>query len=212
MVLVNSGFHPRNKFNNHKKFWHTYSKMFASPAVGRKCLEKKNRFWRGATSLACPRRPHVSGRPCYLHSAVYGVFLYTVNWCKTSCLMCIPVLLFSRFRFCPFSYRRSKKKSHFVTNLKLYSFFWGIPRRLNLMCRRFGTLCSIFMGGVSTPKHPIERIQHSEHGGSLRSRNLMLWIFRAAVHYTLSHFQPFCTMFITHLLLLHVSANVYGRL
>ena len=28
----------------------------------------------------------------------------------------------------------------------LYSFFWVIPRRLNFLCRRFGTLCSIFIG------------------------------------------------------------------
>jgi len=25
----------------------------------------------------------------------------------------------------------------------LYAFFWVIPRRLNFICRRFGTLCSI---------------------------------------------------------------------
>ena len=31
----------------------------------------------------------------------------------------------------------------------LYSFFWTIPRPLNSMCGRFGTLCSIFIGGVS---------------------------------------------------------------
>ena len=148
----------------------------------------KKSFWRGATSLSCPRRPHVSGRPCYQHAAVYGVFLCTVNWCTSSCLVCIPVLLFSRFRFCllRFSYHRSKKKSHFVTNLKLYSFFWVIPRHLNFMCRRFGTLCSIFIGGVSTPKHPIERIQHSKQGESLKSRNLMLCIVCAAVQYTQS--------------------------
>jgi hypothetical protein len=29
----------------------------------------------------------------------------------------------------------------------LYAFFWVIPRRLNFICRRFGTLCSIFIGG-----------------------------------------------------------------
>ena len=29
----------------------------------------------------------------------------------------------------------------------LCAFFWAIPRRLNFICRRFGTLCSIFMGG-----------------------------------------------------------------
>jgi len=28
----------------------------------------------------------------------------------------------------------------------LYVFFWVIPRRLNFICRRFGTLCSIFIG------------------------------------------------------------------
>jgi hypothetical protein len=28
----------------------------------------------------------------------------------------------------------------------LYYFFLVIPRRLNFLCRRFGTLCSIFVG------------------------------------------------------------------
>ena len=28
----------------------------------------------------------------------------------------------------------------------LYSFYWLIPRRLNFICRRFETLCSIFIG------------------------------------------------------------------
>jgi hypothetical protein len=28
----------------------------------------------------------------------------------------------------------------------LYAFFWLIPRRLNFICRRFETLCSIFIG------------------------------------------------------------------
>jgi len=28
----------------------------------------------------------------------------------------------------------------------VYVFFWVIPRRLNFICRRFGTLCSIFIG------------------------------------------------------------------
>jgi len=32
----------------------------------------------------------------------------------------------------------------------LYSFFRVIPRRLNFMCRRFGTLCSIFKSCVHT--------------------------------------------------------------
>jgi len=28
-------------------------------------------------------------------------------------------------------------------------FFWAIPRRLNFICRRFGTSCTIFIGGVN---------------------------------------------------------------
>jgi hypothetical protein len=31
-------------------------------------------------------------------------------------------------------------------NIKMYVFFWVIPRRLNFICRRFGTLCSVFIG------------------------------------------------------------------
>jgi len=31
----------------------------------------------------------------------------------------------------------------------LYSSFWVIPRRLNFTCRRFGTHCYVFIGGVS---------------------------------------------------------------
>jgi len=31
----------------------------------------------------------------------------------------------------------------------LYFLFWANPRRLNFMCWRFRTLCSIFIGGVS---------------------------------------------------------------
>jgi hypothetical protein len=67
--------------------------------------------------------------------------------------------------------------------LVLYSFFWVIPRHLNFMYRRFGTLCSIFIGPMDTTykdgtecyatsahkiqtpgDHPEERIQHSQHG------------------------------------------------
>jgi hypothetical protein len=78
----------------------------------------------------------------------------------------------------------------------LYSFFWVIPWHLNFACRHLGTLCPIFIGGVSrknllTPpmkmeqtecsemsaykiqtlgNYPKERMKHSEHSGSLKSR------------------------------------------
>jgi len=36
--------------------------------------------------------------------------------------------------------------SHSRVNKVLYTFFWVIPRRLKCICRRFGTLCYIFIG------------------------------------------------------------------
>ena len=43
---------------------------------------------------------------------------------------------------------RERERGGFIlsTNFKLCSFFWVTPRRLNFICRRFGTLCSIFAG------------------------------------------------------------------
>jgi len=40
----------------------------------------------------------------------------------------------------------------------LYSFFWVIPRRLNFIYRRFGTLCSIFIGGVGRKNNRDENV------------------------------------------------------
>jgi len=77
-----------------------------------------------------------------------------------------------------------------INNFKLYSFFWVIPRRLNVMCRRFGTPCS-FIGGVlmtmgqikcsetsehkiqTSGNHPKGRTQLSEHGQSLKSKTII---------------------------------------
>ena len=55
---------------------------------------------------------------------------------------------------CERSLSASPQHSPFVSfvaiqSLQLYSLFWVIPQRLNFMCRRFGTLCSIFIGGVN---------------------------------------------------------------
>jgi hypothetical protein len=41
-------------------------------------------------------------------------------------------------------------KNIFVNkNRFMHSFFWVVPRHLNFKRRRFGTHCSIFIGGVS---------------------------------------------------------------
>jgi len=71
----------------------------------------------------------------------------------------------------------------------LYAFFWVIPRRLNFICRRFGTLYLFHLHRqvgacrnthlpaykIQTPgNHPNESIRHSEKGESLKSRMLRI--------------------------------------
>ena len=92
------------------------------------------------------------------------------------------------------TYILSKPKLFQLTCCKLYAFFWVIPRRLNFICRRFGTLsvpsskagwykahfiptclcrwnrqCSeTSVYKIQTPgNYPEESTQHSEHGESL---------------------------------------------
>jgi hypothetical protein len=84
----------------------------------------------------------------------------------------------------------------------LYAFFWVIPRRLNFISRRFGTLfhlhrqvhlpahedgtvCSETSAyKIQTPgNYPEESIQHSEHGESLKSGADGL--FRLPLYFTL---------------------------
>jgi hypothetical protein len=61
--------------------------------------------------------------------------------------------------FCqPFHRKTENKRGNVCTSITsswfqtfavfwmLYAFFWVIPRRLNFICRRFRTLCSIFIG------------------------------------------------------------------
>ena len=36
-------------------------------------------------------------------------------------------------------------QSNYQLCIMMYAFFWVIPRRLNFISRRFGTLCSIFI-------------------------------------------------------------------
>jgi hypothetical protein len=43
-------------------------------------------------------------------------------------------------------FRKCVVTSNPVYRWMWYVFFWVIPRRLNFICRRFGTLCSIFIG------------------------------------------------------------------
>ena len=89
------------------------------------------------------------------------------------------------------------KNSSEKSVLLLCVFFWVIPRRLNFICRRFGTLCLFHLHRsvgvefytylpmkmeqtgcsetsaykIQTPgNYPEENIQHTEHGKSLKSR------------------------------------------
>jgi hypothetical protein len=50
----------------------------------------------------------------------------------------------------------------FAMFLTLYQFFWAIPLRLNFICQRSRTLCSIFIGGVRRKKEQTDRSETSE--------------------------------------------------
>jgi hypothetical protein len=73
----------------------------------------------------------------------------------------------------------------------LYAFIWVIPRRLNFICRRFGTFClfhlhrpacedgtecsEISAYRIQTPgNYTKENIQHSEHCENLKSRSQLM--------------------------------------
>ena len=90
----------------------------------------------------------------------------------------------------------------------MYAFFWVIPRRLEFICRRFGTL-SVPKRREKTPdagELPKRKPQHTEHGESLKLR-------------ILSSFLKNCIHNISHYLSLTcairfgcVSSKVYGLL
>ena len=53
----------------------------------------------------------------------------------------------------------------------LYAFFWVITRRLDFICRRFGTVCLFHLHRqVDLSSYPKESIQHTEQGESLKLR------------------------------------------
>ena len=85
----------------------------------------------------------------------------------------------------------------------LHAFFWVITRRLEFICRRFGTLCLFHLHSqvdlpayedgtecsetsaykLQTPGYcPKESIQHTEHGESLKSRTHHLYREETARH------------------------------
>ena len=96
----------------------------------------------------------------------------------------------------------------------LYSCFLVISRRLDYICRRFGTFCSIFIGGVSrknhptytayedgtecemqtTGNHPKVRIQYLEHGESLKSRIIPVQAWRGPEDFKRLRFPVFKTV------------------
>ena len=67
-----------------------------------------------------------------------------------------------------------------------YAFFWVIPRRLNFICRRFGTLSLFHFHRQVGMKYLIptqkKSIQHSEHGESLKSRIIQSAFLQMGYH------------------------------
>ena len=117
----------------------------------------------------------------YVFSSFYRVilFFYTALFnvcCYLCCLYCAVSQLLTQ---------------HDKHELLLYAFFWVITRRLEFICRRFGTLCLFHLPRqvdlpayedgtecsetsaykLQTPGYyPKESIKYTEHGESLKSR------------------------------------------
>jgi hypothetical protein len=79
--------------------------------------------------------------------------------------------------FCMPTFRYTLFHLHRQVGMKNNLFFWVIARRLNFVCRCFGTLCLFHLHRqvgtykIQTPgNYPEENIQHSERGESLKSR------------------------------------------
>jgi hypothetical protein len=85
-----------------------------------------------------------------------GVFAMLVTYDAVLCRKVVEIVLYLCYSDMQQSavfwdhttlWRNFSKCIQWKHNIKLfYVFFWVIPRRLNFMCRRFGTLCSIFIG------------------------------------------------------------------
>jgi hypothetical protein len=94
-------------------------------------------------------------------------FCYSTFWLHTSHPWCSqPLLCF----ICWIPLWRWPIKAE--TCRRVYSLFWVIHRHLDFICRCFGTECSETLSyKIPTPgNHPKERMQHSKHGESLKSR------------------------------------------
>ena len=83
----------------------------------------------------------------------------TVHFC--SLVVAKPVLPQILRRYCHEWFLSSDFKT-FVVFWMLYSLFWVIPRRLNFMCRRFGTLFHLHRWDALTPPMKMELIECSE--------------------------------------------------
>ena len=76
-------------------------------------------------------------------SSICSVFQF-VYFSYCSVFMYMPV---STNKINDYRYRTFLNRKVPQTNKELlYAFFWVVPRLLNFICRRFGTLCSIFIG------------------------------------------------------------------
>jgi len=107
-------------------------------------LFHKNHCCRGHTTMrsVCIVEPPVTEKYINISGVAqqcfYGKFLSPTTMKSTS------VLMWSARRFAGTT--ESCWYQNFALFWMLFAFVWVIPRRLNFICRRFGTLCSVFIG------------------------------------------------------------------
>jgi hypothetical protein len=80
----------------------------------------------------------------WLHNFIYSCNARVWNWLKCGYDFCCQICDGCAFQT-------------FAIFWLLYSYFRVISRRLNFMCRRFGTPCSIFIGGILKPSMKTEQ-------------------------------------------------------
>jgi hypothetical protein len=111
------------------------------------------------------RRSHVTNYKFQITPIVQSL----MTWRLYKLLIVVPVTLDAPVK--ADHYRPCKGRNLLVhvcgqsIRLHLYSFFWVIPRRLNFVCP--DTSANKIQ---SSGNHPKERIQHLEHGESLKYR------------------------------------------
>ena len=78
-----------------------------------------------------------------IHGIVIYIYIYLILYSARRWFYCRNVSLMVNYKV---AYRFDLYLFYLLVKENMYAFFWVIPRRLNFICQRFGTLCPVFIG------------------------------------------------------------------